>query len=104
MSRDDGDKKAPVSDQVRRDLEPIFGRFTPPKSKEEVSKERKEAQKAKKEKEAKAKEKELPTKLRDPEDPKSKKTYTKDEFVEYYGKKAANKKWAEALKSYQAAK
>jgi 5'-methylthioadenosine phosphorylase len=104
MSRDAEDKPAPVSQKIRQDLEPIFGRFVPPKAKEEVAKEKKDVQKQKKGKE-KAKEKgEAPKKLRDPSDPKSKKTYTKDEFVEYYGKKAAGQKWAEALKNYQAAK
>merc|ERR1712043_125986 len=30
MSRDTEDKKAPVSQKVRQDLEPIVGRFVPP--------------------------------------------------------------------------
>jgi len=103
MTRDAEDKKAPVSQKIRQDLEPIFGRFVPPKSKEEVAEEKKEAKKLEKETEKEKKKAEPPTKLRDPSDPKSKKIYTKDEFIEYYGKKAGSKTWSEALQNYKAA-
>jgi len=45
----------------------------------------------------------IPEKLRDPwGDAKSKKTYTKAEFAEFYGKKDGAKAFAEAVKSYKA--
>jgi len=81
MTRDAEGKPAPVPQKLRKDLEIIFGRFVPPKPQEEK----------------------LPEKLRDPSDKKSKKAYTKKEFLEYYGKKAGAKAWAEALEIYKSA-
>merc|ERR1712100_602525 len=96
MTRDKDDAPANVPQKIRLDLEPIFGRFLAPKPKGE-----------KKEKESKEKNTDkpkIPNKLRDPSEVGSKKAYTKEEFQEFYGKKAGAKKWGQALDSYKAAK
>lgn len=86
MTRDKEDAQAAVNQKLRQDFEPIFGRFLPPKPKD-----------------AKEKDKDkVPNKLRDPDEG-GRKTYTKEEFQEYYGKKAGAKKWAQALDSFKAA-
>lgn len=87
MTRDKEDAPANVSQKIRQDLEPIVGRFLPPKPKGELADTPK-----------------VPKKLRDPSEKGSKKAYTKEEFQEYYGKKAGAKQWAQALDSYKAAK
>jgi len=84
MTRDKEDARAPVSEKIRQDLEPLFGRFLPPKPKAEKAND----------------ENKIPTKLRD-RDEGGRKTYSKEEFQEYYGKKAGNKKWSQAVAAFK---
>lgn len=85
MTRDAEGKPAPVGQGRRRDVEIIFGRFVPPKPQEE-----KKAPEKKK----------SPEKLPDPWGT-TKKKYTKDEFVEFYGSKDGKKAWSEAMATFK---